>query len=358
MTTICKPKKIGNTTIKNAIVFPPVFCFEYKTKDYLFTKEHINHYIKRAKGGAGLIIVEATAVADDARLADAGVGLYEDKQIDGFCNLKKACEKYGTKVIVQLNFAGLTSRSENGTHYSPSEETGRFDDFVPMTKVDIERVKQAFVSAAVRAKKAGLDGIEIHAAHGYLLSRFLDPNTNRRTDEYGGTAQNRARIVTDIIETVRCEIGDDFIISCRMGSDIPDFDGAVEIAQLIEKAGADALHISTGTGMPKGEVPDDFPCNIIVYNGTQIKNHVNIPVIVVNKITTSDQCNYLADNDMADFVACGRAMLSDEDFANAVLDGSKDYIKCSECKKCFWFSGKPEKCPGQIKKRALKIREK
>lgn len=353
MGKISTQSNIGTVSVKNVIVFPPVFCFEYKTPNHILQEQHINHYVKRAKGGAGLIIVEATAVAPDGALAEGGLGLWNDEQTDGFRQLKKACEQYDAKVLVQLNFAGVRSTYANAALYAPSTVSVRGKQAVVMTKEDIVRVQDAFVSAAIRAKKAGLDGIEIHGAHGYLLSYFFDPTTNTRTDCYGKTAQNRARFATEIISRIRKETGNNFIISCRMGSDIPDVDGAVEIARLIENAGADVLHISTGTGMPNNEVPDDFPCNVIVYNAVQMKKHVNIPVIAVNKILTPEQCNYLIEGNMVDFVACARAMLADEDFANAVLSGNDNYIPCSQCKKCFWFSGEPFNCPGQIKKHSI-----
>lgn len=349
MSKIGTPFRIGNIVIKNRLVFPPVFCFGFKNDQYILSDEHIEHYEKRARGGAGLIIVEAIAISDDARILDAGAGLWNDDQIAGFAKLKQMCNKYSTKVILQLNFAGIAGRANSSTKFSPSESMLRNTKGVVMTQDDIKRVQDAFVSAALRAKQAGVDGVELHGAHGYLISRFFDTETNKRTDEYGGSVENRARFATEILSRIRKQVGQDFILSCRMGSNIPNVDGAVEIAKLLKQAGANLIDISTGIGMPTDDIPDGFPCNNIVYNGTQMKDKLNVPVIVVNCISTPDQCNYLVDNNMADLVACGRAMLADEDFANSVID-KQEYIPCLHCKKCYWFRGEPQNCPGQIRK--------
>jgi NADPH2 dehydrogenase len=341
---------IRNVTIKNRIVMPPMVCIGWAGEDGLVTGKHIEHYEARAKGGVGLIIVEATCVSVNGRLADRQLGLWSDAQIDGFRNIASVCHKYGARILVQLHHAGLgTPRSVSPEMIAPSKIEGPSDfPFAQLTAraltlEEIKNIQADFVAAAVRANKAGFDGVELHGAHGHLISEFFSPLTNRRQDVYGGTIENRTRFVSEIISAIRKVNGEDFIIGCRMGSNDPDLINGIEIALRLEKAGVDLLHVSTGmttifhTDSPENhEVPADFKYNWRVYWGTEIKKKVKVPVVVVNGIRTPEQADYLIEHNMADFVAIGKGLLADPDWANKAQH-KLHVTGCKSCKTCSYF---------------------
>ena len=362
MNNLFSPIKIKNTLIKNRIVMPPMVCFGYGKEDGKVTDEHVTHYEARARGGAGLIIIEATCIEKTARLSPVQLGLWSDDQIPGFSRLAQACHQHGAKVLVQIHHGGLNSHeSVTSDLRGPSDFQGKMRDKVisarALTAQEIKNIQREFVAAAARAKAAGLDGIEFHGAHGFLISQFFSPITNKRTDAYGGTLENRTRFITEIVKDIQKENGNDFIIGCRLGCNEPDLETSIEIAGQLEKSGIDLLHISTGLTMPTGnmpEVPDNFRYNWIVYGGTQIKKNVHIPTIVVNGIRTPEQASYLVENGLADFVAIGTGHLVDPEWANKAQK-KLPVIPCLNCQPCRLFM------PGGVcvqwkstKKKALK----
>lgn len=349
--------KVRNIRIKNRIVMPPLVCFDYAKEDGLVTEKNVQHYEARAKGGVGLIIIEATCVNRSGRLANAQLGLWSDEHIGGFGKISAACHRYGAKVLVQIHHAGLkTPQSVFNDPVAPSDYHGRVDNSGhdisarALTITEIHRLREDFVAAAVRAKAAGLDGVELHGAHGYLISQFFSPIVNKRTDEYGDSITNRARFAIEIIAGIKTEVGDGFIIGCRMGSNEPDFESGIAIAQELEKAGVDLLHVSAGmVSPPPGEapqIPKDFNYNWIVYGGTRVKKSVNVPVIVVNNLKTPEQADFLIKNDLADFTAIGRGLLVDPEWANKAAQ-NQNITTCLGCKPCAWFKSK-EACPGKL----------
>jgi len=324
MNSLFSPIKIRNTIIKNRIVMPPMVCFGFAGDDGLVTEKHLNHYEARAKGGVGLIIIEATCIDKSGRLSADQLGLWSDEQIPGFSRLAGICHQYGAKVLVQINHAGLAApKSVTSSLLAPSNYQGkRRDDIISASALKltgIRSLQSKYVAAALRAQKAGLDGIEFHGAHGFLISQFFSPLVNKRTDTYGGSLDNRVRFVAEIITKIRQAAGNDFIIDCRMGCNEPDLKTSIEIAKSLEKSGIDLLHVSTGFGPSQDKapsVPEGFKYNWIVYGGTEIKKHVNVPVIVVNGIRTPEQAAYLVEQGLADFTAIGHGLLSDPEWAN------------------------------------------
>jgi 2,4-dienoyl-CoA reductase-like NADH-dependent reductase (Old Yellow Enzyme family) len=191
--------------------------------------------------------------------------------------------------------------------------------------------------AAIRAFEIGFDGVEYHFAHGFTLCKFLDASYNRRTDQYGGNAVNRTRILTEVLPEIRNNTRESFIVSVRMGEYLPESKDGIEVARTFEKAGIDLLHISFGMQPPTNPVPEGFICSPMTYSGCKIKKEVNIPVIAVNEIRTEEQVRFLIENDYVDFAAIGRGMLADPEFANHVIH-SEPVNTCSGCKRCFWFT--------------------
>ena len=349
--------KIRSIAIPNRIVMPPMLTFFFGQADCCVTERHISHYEARAKGGAGLIIIEATAVTRSGVIAEKQLGLWDDAQIDGFSRLAQTCHRHGAKVLVQLLHAGVNGNASFSDFAAPSDcDVGGKHGYL-MSLEQIETLKRQFIAAAGRAKAAGTDGIELHGAHNYLLSRFFDPRSNRRSDGYGGSAQNRARLITEIISGIRAKCGEDFIIACRLGGNIPDRPGAEEIMHELEGAGIDLIHISFGISnefsRQDSRLPEGFPCSVAVYNAVQLKKVLHVPVIAVVGIRTPAQARYLIENDLSDFVAVGFGMLADEDWAAKALAGSP-VNACLNCKYCVWNpswakGNDPSQCPAGLR---------
>jgi 2,4-dienoyl-CoA reductase-like NADH-dependent reductase (Old Yellow Enzyme family) len=234
MADLFSPINIRNKTIKNRIVMPPMVCFGYAGTDGMVTDKNLKHYADRAQGGVGLIIIEATCVSRNGRLSDVQLGLWSDEHIEGFRKIAEVCHQHGVVVMVQIHHAGLAvhknvtrdkfsaSAFKGISNLNAAEITAR-----EMTVDEIYQVQSDFVSAALRAQKAGLDGVELHGAHGFLISQFLSPLVNLRKDGYGGSLIKRTRFVTEIVSQLRQATGPDFIIGCRMGADDPDLKSSI-----------------------------------------------------------------------------------------------------------------------------------
>jgi NADPH2 dehydrogenase len=347
MADLFSPISIKAVKIKNRIVLPPMVRFGWSDKKGFISDKHIKHYSQIAKGGAGLIILEALAVAKDGKLSENQLGIWSDDHIEGISKIAEACHRYGSVVTAQIHHAGLkTPASVSKIALAPSDfkENGRLAAKA-MSVEEIRKIQEQFTDAAKRAVKAGLDGIEIHGAHGYLIDQFMSPITNKRDDNYGGDLAKRSTFARQIIEMIKSSTGsDDFLIGYRMGGNEPTLDEGIKIAKILEGAGIDLLHVSSGIeGNTIPKPPPDFDYSWIVYCGTEIKKQVKIPVIAVYRIKTPEQGKYLIENDLADLVAVGRGHLCDTDWANKARDDLK-VIKCLECAECFWTS-EIEKCP-------------
>jgi NADPH2 dehydrogenase len=342
MASLFSEYELKGFLIKNRIVMPPMVCFGWAGRDGLVTEEHVRHYEARAEGGVGLIIIEATCVHPGGRLADSQLGLWDDNQVAGFARLAEACHRHGARVLVQIHHAGFkASKDVTEVRIAPSDYSEKDVTARALTIDEIHGLQKDFIAAAVRAKEAGLDGVELHGAHGYLISQFLSPIVNKREDDYGGSLENRTRFVTEMIAGIKQRVGEDFIVGCRMGGNEPSLENGMEIARLLEKHGVDLLHVSAGIASDElPEVPEGFRFNWIVYCGVQIKKHVKVPVITVNGIRTPEQACSLIEQGLSDFVAVGKGLLVDAKWADKAKAGS-GIIECLECKRCSWFkSGK------------------
>jgi len=338
---------------------PPMVCFGYAGTDGMVTARNLKHYEERARGGPGLIIIEATCVNPQGRLSDVQLGLWSDDQIEGFRKIADICHRYGAVVMLQIHHAGMAvHKNVTQDKLAPSDFQGVSNlggmalKARAMTLDEIHQVQSDFVSTALRAQKAGLDGVELHGAHGYLISQFLSPLANRRTDAYGGSLIKRTRFATEIISKIRQTAGPDFIIGCRMGCDEPDLKSSIRIAKRLEQTRIDLLHVSLGmSSFVKTEnyaepsIPEDFGYNWIVYGGTVIKKNVSVPVIVVNGIRTPRQAGYLIENGLADFAAIGKGLLVNPNWAIQAQKG-QEAVTCLDCKRCAFFNPGTQ-CPAQ-----------
>ncbi|WP_300711952.1 NADH:flavin oxidoreductase/NADH oxidase [uncultured Brachyspira sp.] len=306
------PLKIGSLEIKNRIVMPPMD--QYSAEDGFVNDWHLQHYAARALGGTGLVIVEATGVLPYvSSITDEDLAIWDDKYIDGLSKLVNAIKSNGAAAGIQIVHAGRKCESVKiDKIYAPSAIAfnDKYRTPVEMTQDDINEVIDAFVKAALRAKKAGFDIIELHAAHGYLISTFLSPLSNKRTDEYG---KNRAKILEEILRKVREVLGKDYPIQIRIssydwkegGNTVKDF---VEMLKPLEEDKLfDSINVSTGAVTSDGK--------IIPYEGYQIpfcrelKQYMKVPCIGGGLLTDPKMANMIIRNGAADAVYIGRELL-------------------------------------------------
>jgi len=353
---LLSPGAIGKLKIRNRIVLAPMVR-NYATPDGFTTRQQIDNYAARARGGVGLVIVEATFVHPGGKGWPQGLGIHHDKCIPGLADLVEAVKGWGGKIAIQLHHAGRqTASSTTGTPLvAPSAIPCPVIGELPreLTTEEVVELVEAFAQAAVRAKQAGFDAVEIHMAHGYLVSQFLSPNTNRRTDKYGGDINGRMTFVLEIVQRTRELVGDDFPIIVRMnGEDFVEngleLDESKQTAQKLQAAGVDGLDISAGTYestlTPRGInvaglVPMYLPGGQLVKYAEQIKSVVNLPVITVGGITP-EMGEEILQQAKADFIAMGRNLLADPELPNKLATGEpKDIRPCLRCN---------EMCNGRI----------
>ena len=346
--------KIGNVTLKNRLVMSPM-GIGLAELDGTPSEDMIAFYEARAIGGAGLIIPEITRVNDDH-----GAGLLrqlsvtKDSHIKPLSRLADAIHKHNSKIFIQLHHPGregvsaliggqpVVSASAIPCKVSRQETRA-------LTTEEVKELIEQFADGAERVKKAGCDGVELHCAHGYLLQQFLSPYTNKRTDEYGGSFENRLRIVNEIIEKTREKCGKDFVLGVRLSVDeFLDKTGVTEeyiriedgikITKALEKAGIDFIDVSCGlyeTGMTCVE-PISFPQGWRKDFIKAVKDRVKIPVIGVSVIREPAVAEKFLENSVVDFVSLGRAWLADEQWGAKARDGrEKEICRCISCLRCF-----------------------
>lgn len=303
---------IKNMTVKNRIVMPPM-CMYCAGDDGKVTPWHILHYATRAVGGAGLIIVEATGICPEGRISSRDLGLWNDDQIEGMKQLVDAVHANGAKVAVQLNHAGRKCTAEGMRVEAPSPIAFDDDSVVPheMTAEDIEATVEEFRLAAARAEKAGFDMIEVHAAHGYLLSEFLSPLTNTRTDQYGGSPERRVKTVGKVIDAVKTVWPQDKPICIRVSAEDYQDGGnkAEDIAEMlcmIKDKGIDIIDVSTGgvvSAVPNAVKGYQIP------HAEVIKNATGLPVIGGGLVTEAEEADDIIASGSTDMVYVGRELL-------------------------------------------------
>ncbi len=334
MKKLLSPYCLAGLALRNRIVMAPMVVFGLCREDGFATPAHAAHYAARAQG-AGLVIVEATCVSRDGRLAGDQMGLWEDAQTAGHSAIATACHEGGAAVLVQLHHAGARAIPGDGTS---GQSVG------DLSLGALAALQEQFVCAALRAYRAGYDGVELHGAHGYLISQFLSPRTNQRDDAYGGGPENRSRFAAEVAREIRRVTAPDFVIGCRMGVNSPDLDASAAIGRYLCAAGVQVIHCSFGNAMDDGPVPAGFPFNRVVYGGVMLGRQLPCPVIAVNGIRTHEQAELLLQSFGVPLVAVGRALLADPLWAHKAASGG-EVAQCLACRRCTWFVGKSERCP-------------
>lgn len=311
--------KIGELVIKNRLVMPPMATSK-ATEDGLVTNQICDYYHEKSLGGyIGLIITEHSYVSQEGKAGSGQISIANDCDIEGLRKITTVIHGNKTKVMAQISHAGgaakheVTGRDIYGASAFPMPKTGKIP--IEMSQSDIHNVVNDFTKAAVRAKQAGFDGVEIHSAHGYLLNQFYSPLTNKRNDEYGAqTMDNRLRVHMEIITSIRKAVGDDYPIALRLGacdymeggSTLQD---SIEAAKLLEQAGIDLIDISGGfCGYIRPGVMDQGYFREI---SQAIRSVVNIPVLLTGGIREAHAAESLLKQGAADLIGVGREILKD-----------------------------------------------
>jgi 2,4-dienoyl-CoA reductase-like NADH-dependent reductase (Old Yellow Enzyme family)/thioredoxin reductase len=340
------PFQIGNLELKNRIVMPPM-ATNFAGEDGSVNDRHIAYYVKRAKGGVGYITFEHTGVLRQGRAFPNMALIDSDQHIPPFKKLVEAVHKEGGKIVIQINHAGRqTSASITGSPIvAPSAIPCPVRKEMPkeLSYEEIQKIIEAFGAAALRVKEAGADGVEIHMAHGYLINQFLSPFSNKREDEYGGDADRRMRMAHEVLRAVRNKVGADFPVLCRLSADEYvdgglKIDASKEIAKALERNGADALHISACVAASGylNHPPYYAEEGVFAHLAQGIKSVVSIPIIAVGRIRTPELANRILEENKADLISMGRALIADPDLPMKALQGRTDEIlPCISCNRCI-----------------------
>ncbi len=386
------PMKIGNCEIKNRIVMAPM-CMGFGQFNGNATDTMINYYEERAKGGTGLIITEITRVNDTTGASSFGqLAASSDGNIPSIARLAEKIHKHGAKVFVELHHPGrqnvslmvntlpisiacdkiMPNNAYSKLLYGKIVPLGKkfaakdmlFKTAAPshsakskfaesanraMSKKEIKKIVSQFGDAALRVKKAGCDGVELHASHGYLIQQFLSPATNTRTDEYGGSLENRMRFLNEIIDDVRAKCGSDFPLVVRLTVDEMyakigkpgvgyDLTEGVKMTKMLSDKGIDAIDVSSASydTFNYWLEPTTFECGWRKNLAAEVKKVVDIPVIAANLIRSPEQAEQQLQDGIQDFAALGRPHIADPHWANKVKKRDEKSIKrCICCLYCF-----------------------
>lgn len=383
------PMKIGNCEIKNRIVLPPMLM-GFAALDGKPTEQLMDYYEERAKGGAGLIMTEITRINDKTgSAAFAQLAVSHDYHIKPLSELAERIHKHGAKIFIQLHHPGrqnvgllvgtvpLSIQMERLTRglyskllYKITPTVGAYlieNDIVPSSVSpskcepayfarghvralrlnEIKQLERQFIDGAVRVKKAGCDGVELHCAHGYLLQQFLSPVTNQRNDEYGGSLENRMRFILNVIHGIKKECGADFPLVVRLSVDecyamIGEegkgytLEDGVKIAKILEENGIDAIDVSSA-GYDTFNYwlePVSFEPGWRKYMAKAVKEAVSIPVLAANLIRSPEQAEAQLKEGVQDFVCLGRPQIADPHWAEKALNGG-NIRRCICCLNCI-----------------------
>ena len=351
------PIKVGTQEVKNRVFMPPVST-NLADHGYV-TDALVDHYTARAKGGVGLIITEVVTVEPTYTYLPGDMCCYDDTFIPGWEKLAAAVHQYGAKIMPQLFHPAYMAFNVPGTprliapsFVGPSyaREAPR-----PITIDEIHELTHQFGDAAVRMQKAGVDGVEVHAAHAHgMLGGFLSPQYNKRTDEYGGSLDARMRFLLEVIAEIRERCGEDFIIDVRISGDEYTDGGLtlndmIYVSRRLEKAGVDMIHVSGGTTIKRGSAIPAAGTKQASHAALsrEIKKHVGIPVATVGRINEAWIAEELIEDGAADICMMGRANLCDAEFCNKAAAGRAEEVRpCIGCLRCLngIMFGKPISC--------------
>src|SRR4030043_1202014 len=350
---IFEPTNIGQMRLKNRIVMPPMGT-NYAEPGGAVSQRMLDYYEGRARGGAGLIIVEGSAPSLQCNISFQGSPSYQaslgdDKFIPGWRKLTDAAHKYNTRIAIQImhgtleNWDGKLVQVGPSPGVVPARIMGVFGG--PPHELTVGEIAERvgwFASAAGRAKKSGFDGVEIHGAHQYIVAAFLSSATNQRKDNYGGSVENKARFLTEILQATIKEVGPDFPVWVRFNAREWGVENGVTIEEtrqlipLVVKVGAQALHVSgygVGSYITTAPIPDTP--GLLVPLAEEVKKLADVPVIAVGRLDL-ELGEKILEEGKADLIAIGRRLLADPDLPNKEDKGRlNEVIPCIDCMECI-----------------------
>ncbi len=352
---VLSPFKFGNVTVKNRIELAPA-CYMLTTPDGFATREMIAFYQNLARGGAGIITIGETPIDwEYAKGHEFQLNMADDKVINGLSRLVEAVHRYGAKLSIELQHAGryvLNGRPTIGPSPIPArmEELNAAKEGRPirpvteMTQEMIDTVVEHFANAVYRCLRAGFEMVMIHGAHGHLIPQFLSPYTNKRTDGYGGSFENRAKFPLQVLDAIRKKVGNKIAIEYRISAEELVEGGmtveeTIKFARLIEDK-IDLLHVSAGVLqdpkiIPHMIQPTYFPHNYFVHYAEAFKKALSIPIATVGSISTMEAAEAIVAEGKADIVAMARAILADPEIVKKAAHGRADDIRpCLRCHTC------------------------
>src|SRR3990170_4905384 len=340
-----EPIQVGTMEVPNRIVFPP--CGTELAEQGGFAGDTlINYYARRAEGGAGMIVVEFSAVDDQRFSSHRQVRISNDSYIPGLRRLAGAIKAHGSRAVIQLhhpgrqNYAVITGLQPIAPSAIPCPRVKEMPR--EMTVDEIRELIEKYAAAAARAREAGFDSVQLHGAHGYMICQFLSAFSNKRTDEYGGDTAGRARFATEIIRRCKEVAGADFPVMLRFsgGEHVP---GGItpaesrEIARLAIAAGSDAIDLSAGNyAMLEWTVqPQFWPRACLAPMAAAIKPAVSVPLIIAGRINDAPVAERILQEGKADMVSIGRGLIADPDLPRKALAGSSRVHRCIACNTCM-----------------------
>ena len=351
---------IKNMELKNRF-FKAATWEELATEEGHMTDELLQVYEEIAKGGVGTIFTGYAYVKEDEKPNPGMMGIYDDGFILEYKRFTDKIHRYGANIIMQVVYGGsMTHLVPPSTNiWGPSAVKNELTGIVPteMSKEDILHLVKLYGEAAGRIKKAGFDGVELHAAHGYLLSQFLCPHYNVRKDKYGGSIKNRARIILEIYKEIRKTVGDDFPVFIKINSE--DFmkdgltsDESIIVCKMLEEAGIDGIEVSGGNEsslsvMEKNLGPARGKVVVSKDRESYFKDHaerlaqaISIPVILTGGNRHIEVMKEILESTNIAYFALGRPMISEPDLINIWANGEQRSPRCVSCNKCYKLHGR------------------
>ncbi len=331
MSKLFTPFKLKDVTLRNRIAVPPM-C-QYSAVDGVPNDWHFAHYAGLARGGAGLVIVEATGVSADGRITPGCLGIWNEEQAAEHAKIVDLIKKGGAVPGIQIGHAGMKASANKpweGDDHIPASDPAAWETIAPsavpfgtealsrvpreMTKQDIERVKADFVAAAERALKAGYQWLELHFAHGYLAQSFFSRHTNQREDEYGGTVEKRGRFLLETMAAVRKVWPENLPFTARFG--VLEFDGhdeetlqdAIALVKKFKEAGLDFINVSMGFSTPKAQIP--WGQAFLAPYAQRVRNETGLPVSSAWGFGLPNLAEAAVENEQLDIVMIGRSSLA------------------------------------------------
>ncbi len=364
MSMLFEPYVIKGMEVKNRFVRSAT-AERMATEEGYCTDELINHYEELARGGVGLTIAGHASVQENGRSTFHMTGLHRDEFVSGLKKLTEAVHRHDSKIVLQINHGGRQTPPQfiGQTPVAPSslEASDAGSETRALTGEEIEELIDAYGQTARRAREAGYDGVQIHGAHGYMVTQFLSPLTNKRDDQWGGPLENRMRFVLEVYKKCREAVGDDYPVMIKLNC--ADFlengytlEEGCKVAKALTDAGIDAIEVSGGVvGGGKGtlnvdnvpirpniKIPDDEA--YFINESDEIRKHTDVPLMLVGGMRTPALMERLLVEERGEFISLCRPFIMEPDLADKIKAGQADPVGCVSCNLCLTRRTEPVQC--------------